>query len=278
MLWNHEIIERTKDNAMISLEDRGYQFGDGVYEVIRIYDGRFHSLKWHLDRLDYSMRELGIQPPFDRSALIADLQALIEKNQFHDDGKLYLQVTRGLQPRDHVYQSDLDAIYYATIDRFDKPFQMWEQGVKVTLQEDIRWLRCDIKSLNLLGNVIAKTKAQSAGYYEPLLHRDGIIRECGASNFFMVQDGKLLTHPLNHLILGGMTRKKVLKLAGELNIEVEEKEFPVEALEDADECFLTATPLEVVPIVQIDQQSLPIGPITKKLQQYYRESVIKDLY
>lgn len=276
MLWNHEIVERKKENAMVSFEDRGYQFGDGVYEVIRIYDGKLHALDWHLDRLFYSMEQLAIRTPFSRSTIIQLLKNLIEKNSFTSDGKLYLQVTRGMQPRDHAYKEGLDAIFYATVDRFDKPVEMWEKGVKVTLQEDIRWLRCDIKSLNLLGNVLARTKAQRNGFHEPLFHRDNIVRECGASNFYMIKDGVIHTHPTNNYILGGITRKKTLMFAGELGIPVEEREIAVEELQNADECFLTATPLEIVPIIQIDDLRVnnnEIGVITKRLHQYYRKRV-----
>ncbi len=276
MLWNNEIVERKSENAMVSFEDRGYQFGDGVYEVIRIYDGKLHTLDWHLDRLFYSMEQLAIRAPFSRPKIKQLLKQLIEKNQFTIDGKIYLQVTRGMQPRDHIYLEELDAIFYATVDRFDQPVDMWENGVKVTLQDDIRWLRCDIKSLNLLGNVLARTKAQRNGYHEPLFHRDGIVRECGASNFYMIKDGVIHTHPTNHYILGGITRKKVLWFANELGIPVKEREIAVEELKDADECFLTATPLEVVPIIQIDENPVNgngIGEITKRLQQYYRKRV-----
>ncbi|MFD2657602.1 D-amino-acid transaminase [Gracilibacillus thailandensis] len=276
MLWNHEIVERKAENAMVSFEDRGYQFGDGVYEVIRIYDGKLHALDWHLDRLFYSMEQLAIRAPFSRSEIKQLLKQLTETNKFTADGKLYLQVTRGMQPRDHVYMEELDAIFYATVDCFDQPVEMWEKGVKVTLQEDIRWLRCDIKSLNLLGNVLARTKAQRNGYHEPLFHRDGIVRECGASNFYMIKDGVIHTHPTNNYILGGITRKKVLMFAEELAIPVEEREITVEELQEADECFLTATPLEIVPITQIDHQPIDhnqIGKITKRLQQYYRKRV-----
>ncbi|SFL43972.1 D-alanine transaminase [Gracilibacillus orientalis] len=276
MLWKNEIVERKPENAMVSFEDRGYQFGDGVYEVIRIYDGKLHVLDWHLDRLFYSMEQLAIRAPFSRSEIKQLLKQLIEKNKFTIDGKIYLQVTRGIQPRDHVYMEDLDALFYATVDRFDQPVEMWDKGVKVMLQEDIRWLRCDIKSLNLLGNVIARTKAQRSGYHEPLFHREGIVRECGASNFYMIKDGVIHTHPTNHYILGGITRKKVLLFAKELEIPVKEREIKVEELQDADECFLTATPLEVVPIIQIDKNPVnnnEIGDITKRLQQYYRKRI-----
>ncbi|MDX8045614.1 D-amino-acid transaminase [Gracilibacillus sp. S3-1-1] len=276
MLWNKQIVERNAENTLVSFQDRGYQFGDGVYEVIRIYDGKLHALDWHLDRLFYSMEQLSIRAPFSRTEINQLLKELIKKNTFTLDGKLYVQVSRGIQPRDHVYLEELEAVFYATIDRFDKPVDMWEKGVKVTLQEDIRWLRCDIKSLNLLGNVLARTKAQKNGYHEPLFHRDGIVRECGASNFYMIKDGEIHTHPANHYILGGITRKKVLLFAAELGIPVHEREFAVEELHDADECFLTATPLEIVPIIQIDERPInqqQVGETTKKLQQYYRKRV-----
>ncbi|UOQ86763.1 D-amino-acid transaminase [Gracilibacillus salinarum] len=280
MLWNHEIVERKPENALVSFEDRGYQFGDGVYEVIRIYDGKFHVLDWHLDRLFYSMEQLAIRPPFTRTEIKELLKRLVAQNNFTADGKLYLQVTRGMQPRDHVYDEELDAIFYATVNKFDQPLEKWENGVRVTLQEDIRWLRCDIKSLNLLGNVLARTKAQRNGFYEPLFYRDGMVRECGASNFYMIKDGTIHTHPANNYILGGITRKKVIKLASELDIPVVEEMFSVEELQEADECFLTATPMEVVPVTHIDENQVgshTVGPVTRQLQQYYRKRVYDDL-
>ncbi|ENH96206.1 D-amino acid aminotransferase [Gracilibacillus halophilus YIM-C55.5] len=281
VLWNGKILDQDDKEVSVSYEDRGYQFGDGVYEVIRIYQGAIHLLDWHLDRLFYSMKEIDIVPPFTREQLIEQLRDVIKANQFQADGKLYIQVTRGEQPRDHLYEPNLQAVYYAIVTPFEKPVDMWENGVTVMLQEDIRWLRCDIKSLNLLPNVMARTTAQKNGYDEPLFYRDGIVRECGASNFFLVKDQALVTHPTDHHILGGITRKQVIRLAKELGIPVYEREIDLNELEKAHECFLTATPLEIVPITQIDEKKMnggAFGPITKKLFRYYQEKIPEDLF
>ncbi len=280
MIWNGKFLDKDNRDGLISFEDRGYQFGDGVYEVIRIYSGKIHLLEWHLDRLFYSMNEIGIIPPFTREGITDQLKELITRNQFREDGNIYLQVTRGAQERDHIYVENLDAIYYVKIDQVDRPNEWIENGVTVTLQEDIRWARCDIKSLNLLPNVMARTNAQRKGFNEALFYKNGIVRECGASNFFMVKNKTLVTHPANHSILGGITRKKVLDIARELEIPVEEREIKKEELEKADECFLTATSLEIVPILKIDEISINeerIGTLTKKLQKNYTEKIPESL-
>ncbi|WP_163539471.1 D-amino-acid transaminase [Gracilibacillus sp. YIM 98692] len=280
LIWNGKFLDKDNRDGLISFEDRGYQFGDGVYEVIRIYSGKIHLLEWHLDRLFYSMNEIGIIPPFTREGITDQLKELITRNQFREDGNIYLQVTRGAQERDHIYVENLDAIYYVKIDQVDRPNEWIENGVTVTLQEDIRWARCDIKSLNLLPNVMARTNAQRKGFNEALFYKNGIVRECGASNFFMVKNKTLVTHPANHSILGGITRKKVLDIARELEIPVEEREIKKEELEKADECFLTATSLEIVPILKIDEISINeerIGTLTKKLQKNYTEKIPESL-
>ncbi|WP_431803348.1 D-amino-acid transaminase [Halobacillus andaensis] len=281
ILWNGDIIDPEEKDGLISFDDRGYQFGDGVYEVIRIYKGAMHLLDLHLDRLFRSMKELNITPPLTREQFIDELGRLIGHNQFDQDGNLYVQVTRGLQPRAHIYNPGSKAVYYAKIDHFQKPVEILQNGVSVTVQEDIRWLRCDIKSLNLLPNIMAMTNAYHNGFYEPLFVRDGIVRECGASNFFLVKDGKVITHPANHFILNGITRLHVLRLAKELNLPVEEREIDRNELYTADECFLTATPLEVVPITHIDEHQVnggEAGRITRKLQKRYEQSISNDLY
>lgn len=276
ILWNGDMMSADKKDSLVSFDDRGYQFGDGVYEVIRLYKGKAHLLDPHLERLFRSMRELEILSPFTKEQLVQQLEQLIEKNQFNEDGNLYIQVTRGIQTRNHVYEPDLPAAYYAKIDRFPKPVDLIQNGVRVTVMEDIRWLRCDIKSLNLLPNVMAKTSAQRKGCYEPLFVRDGIVRECGSANFFLIKDGTLITHPANQLILNGVTRLHVLQLARELNVPVEEREIAREELYTADECFLTATPIEIVPITAIDDHQFnggEAGTVTKRLQKAYEQSL-----
>lgn len=276
ILWNGNMIIKEEKDSLVSFDDRGYQFGDGVYEVIRLYKGRAHLLDPHLERLFRSMKELDIVSPFTKEQLMDQLENLIAKNDFKEDGNLYIQVTRGIQPRNHVYDPDLTAVYFAKIDQFPKPLELIQNGVHVTVMEDIRWLRCDIKSLNLLPNVMAKTSAQRKGCYEPLFVRDGIVRECGSANFFLIKEGVLITHPANNLILNGITRLHVLQLAKKLAIPVEEREIAREELYTADECFLTATPIEIVPITAIDDHIVnggEVGVITRKLQAAYEQSL-----
>ncbi|MDQ0242782.1 D-alanine transaminase [Bacillus fengqiuensis] len=276
ILWNGDMITADQKDSLVSFDDRGYQFGDGVYEVIRLYQGRAHLLDPHMERLFRSMKELEIVSPFTKEQLVDQLEKLIAKNHFDEDGNLYIQVTRGIQTRNHVYEPDLTAVCFAKIDRFPKPLDLMQNGVRVTVMEDIRWLRCDIKSLNLLPNVMAKTNAQRKGCYEPLFVRDDIVRECGSANFFLIKDGVLITHPANNLILNGITRVHVLQLAKELAIPIEEREIAREELDTADECFLTATPIEIVPITAIDEHKVnggDAGVITKRLQAAYEQSL-----
>ncbi|KFN04647.1 D-amino-acid transaminase [Bacillus clarus] len=276
ILFNGRMINTKEEQPIVSLEERGLQFGDGIYEVFRLYNGKPHLLDLHLERFFKSMKEIQIKPPFTKEELIEQLEQLIEKNQFRDDGNVYLQISRGVQPRNHVYEPDLKSTYFANIVAFPRPTTTMNEGIKVTVEEDIRWKFCHIKSLNLLPNIMIKNKINGQGYQEAILVRDGIVTEGCHSNFFMIKNDKLITHPADHFILHGITRHHVITLAKELHIEVEEHEFSLQEVFDADECFFTATPLEIFPVVQIGDEQFRDGirgPITKKLQAAYEESI-----
>ncbi len=275
ILWNERIIDAHKQNPYIDLEERGLQFGDGVYEVIRLYKGNFHLLEPHLTRLYRSMEEIELSLPFSKAELIVLLYKLIEKNHFHEDGTIYLQVSRGIQARAHAFSFDLPPTIYAYISKKERPSLWIEYGVRAISEPDVRWLRCDIKSLNLLPNVLAYTKAERKGCKEALLVRNGIVTEGSHSNFFLIKNGTLYTHPANHLILNGIVRQYTLSLANKLKIPVQEELFSIRDVYHADECFFTGTTIEILPMTHLDGTAIQnghVGPITKLLQKSFVQS------
>lgn len=201
-----EIVDR--EIATVDIEDRGYQFGDGVYEVIRVYNGKMFTAKEHLNRLQESAEKISIQIPYQPSELEEMLKGLIEKNGLAN-GIIYMQFTRGTSPRNHAFPHNVAPTFVAYTRKVDRPVSSMQEGIKAIFIEDIRWLRCDIKSLNLLGNLLAKQKAVEAGCFEAIQHRGNIVTEGSSSNVAIVKNGTVITHPANNLILNGITRQKV---------------------------------------------------------------------
>ncbi|WP_379970523.1 D-amino-acid transaminase [Ectobacillus sp. sgz5001026] len=277
ILFGSTFMDTRVEQPSISIEDRGLQFGDGIYEVIRIYDGAFHLLEPHLSRLYRSMNAIDIHPFFTKDELIHSLYELVKKNQFTGSGYVYLQISRGVQPRNHHYSDELTGTFYAYVGKMERPVAKMQTGIKACTVEDIRWLHCDIKSLNLLPNVLARTNAERTGYDEALFVRgNGIVTEGSSSNFFFVKDGTLYTHPADNLILNGIARQHVLSLAEALSIPVKEEEFEVANVLEADECFFTSTGIEVTPLIQLDGVTVgggTLGPISKQLQVAFEESI-----
>ncbi|PFE02333.1 D-amino-acid transaminase [Bacillus cereus] len=275
VLWNDQIIDTNKTEPYIQLEERGLQFGDGVYEVIRIYKGNIHLLDPHLTRLYRSMDEIELTLPFSKAELITLLYKLLENNTFQEDGTIYLQVSRGVQHRVHTFSFDVTPTIYAYISKKERPALWIEYGVRAISEPDTRWLRCDIKSLNLLPNILAATKAERKGCKEALLVRNGIVTEGSCSNFFLVKKGILYTHPANHLILNGIVRQYILSLANKLQLPVQEGLFSIRDVYNADECFFTGTTVEVLPMTHLDGTAIQdgqVGRITKLLQKTFMQS------
>lgn len=272
-LWNDQMMP--KDEVRIDPEDRGYQFGDGVYEVIRVYRGKTFAEKAHMDRLKRSLQELRIPFSYSEEDLSKRFQELIEAERV-TDGIIYLQVTRGTAPRSHAFPEKATANLVAYASSYPRPVEMIEQGGEAVLFEDIRWLRCDIKSLNLLGAVLAKQSAKERGAVEAIQHRDQVVTEGSASNVFIIKEGTLYTHPSNHLILNGITRQIVIKLAEELGIPLQEVPFRVDDLLTADEAFITGTTTEVTPIIRVEGKEIGSGKpgeITRKLQAAFEREI-----
>jgi len=271
---NGKLIDRSE--AKVDIEDRGYQFGDGVYEVIRVYNGKMFTVKEHLVRFVKSSVSIGISLPVTLEQLMNLLEELIEKNKLHE-GIIYMQLTRGVAPRNHAFPSkEVPSALTAYSKEIARPVESMKLGVKTILTEDIRWLRCDIKSLNLLGNLLAKQKAAEEGGYEAIQHRGENVTEGSSSNIFIVKNGVVFTHESDHLILKGITKDVILKVCLDNNIPVEERTFTLEELAGADEVFLSSTVSEVMPIVQIGDKKVnegQPGPVTKKLQKLFTQEI-----
>ncbi len=265
-----------REDLKVSIDDRGYYFGDGVYEVIKVYGGKMFTAHEHFSRLFESAEKIKITIPFNESELMDTANELIKVNNI-SDGHLYIQVTRGSSSRQHNFPGpEVLPIVTAYAIETKRPVANMEKGIAVKSVEDIRWLRCDIKSLNLLGSVLAKQEAHEAGCFEAVLHRDGYITEGSSTNMFGIKDGKVYTHPASNLILNGITRQVVLSICYNLEIPVVEMPFTLEEAYEMDELFLTSTTSEVMPITTIDGRSMSggtPGPITVRLQKAFHQRI-----
>ncbi|MFB9758495.1 D-amino-acid transaminase [Ectobacillus funiculus] len=279
VLFEEQFVDTRQAKPSIDMEERGLQFGDGVYEVIRLYEGTFHLLGPHLARLYRSMEEIELIPHFSKALLVKWLYELVEHNEFTGNGNVYLQVTRGVQSRSHAYAANTKPTLYAYLTKKERPTDEMLRGIHACTEQDIRWLRCDIKSLNLLPNVMAKTNAERKNCQEALLVRSGIVTEGSSSNCFIVKNGTLYTHPANHLILNGIVRQYILSLAVKLGISVREEVFSVRDVLQADECFITGTTSEITPVTHLDGTAIShgiVGRVTRQLQTSFQESLPGD--
>lgn len=253
-------------------EDRGFLFGDGVYEVIRTYRGRPAFWDDHYTRLSRSAGEIQIPLWFDRKTFEGILLSGIRQAGL-DELKIYIQVTRGVAPRDHAFPTDCDPTVFMAFRAIGKlPSFFQDDGVAAITVPDIRWGRCDIKSLNLLPNVLAKQRAKEAGVFEAIFVRDDMVMEGATSNVFMVQEGRVSTPLINHQVLAGVTQKHVIQLVSELGKEMDCRPISLEELRVSDEVFLTGTTIEVLPVVSIDGRKIGEGKpgvFTQKLQRKF---------
>ena len=262
-------------SANISPFDRGFLFADGVYESIRTYNGKLFRYKDHLDRLKKSIKEIRIDfKEFDSLENI--IYELIKKNNIESEALVYLQITRGSAiPRTHSFPKEkISPTLFVSVKEFTEDFEEQSKGVKVILQEDIRWLRCDIKSTSLLPVVLASQKATEENAVEAILVRDGLITEGTHTNFFAVKNETVFTAPKSRLILEGITRKVVLEFCEKFKIECCEEFINKDDLKSFDEFFITSTTKEITPVTSIDywtiNQGEP-GKITKSLQAVFKK-------
>jgi len=264
------------DEISISPDDRGFLFGDGIYEVIRAYHGVPAFWKEHCTRLVRSAKEIqlpiSIKPQDFHSLLLTGLQ-----QSGYAEGKIYIQITRGAAPREHGFPVNTNPTVFLSFREMSAlPIEMTRQGVKVITVPDIRWDRCDIKSLNLLPNVLARQQAQEAKVFEAIFVRDGLVIEGATSNIFIVKGGKLRTPERNYFVLSGVTQQQVINLAQEKGQDVQFDRMTLDALYDADEVFLVGTTIDVLPVVYVDGQKINNGipgPMTSALQQRFTDLV-----
>jgi D-alanine transaminase len=266
------------EHAMVSVEDRAFLFADGIYEVVRVYGGRPFCMEEHLQRLAYSAREIRL-PELDLAELDQAARRLLALHNL-SEATIYIQVSRGAyDPRTHAFPTGPVRPSVVIIARpFTDAGHLRVQGVRAITTPDQRWARCDIKSVALLPNVLAKQRAVEAGAYEAIFVRDGYAIEGSSSNFMAVLDGEIRTYPRCNYILGGITREVVLRLARELGYRVREEGVPVEALSRCSELWVTSTTSEVMPIVEIDGRPVGDGrpgPVAQALQAAYRKLALQ---
>jgi len=266
------------EKAQVSVFDRGYLLGDGVYEVIPVYAGNAFLLGRHLQRLQNSLDGVRIENPFSNETWTNIINNLIAQNNGGDQA-LYLQVTRGVAPRDHLFPTDVAPSVYMMSNALQPVAESWKvEGIKAITTADIRWMRCDIKAITLLANSMMKQLAQDAGAQEALLIRDNYLTEGSASNAYAVIDGVIFTAPKDEKVLPGITRDLIIELAAKADMPLHERAISESALRNADEIWISSSTKEVVPITLLDGEIVGTGkpgPIWQQMdalfQQYKQE-------
>jgi D-alanine transaminase len=247
------------DEARVPVLDRGFIFGDGVYELIPVYSRVPFRLDEHLARLERSLGETGIRNPHSRPQWRDLLYRLIDEQPFEDQG-VYLHVTRGVAKRDHAFPKDVEpTVFMMSNPLVNPPREQVEQGGIAVSAQDYRWLRCDIKSLSLIGNCMLRELAAQAGATESILFRDGKLTEASASNVFVVKDGVIAAPPKSNLILPGITYDVVVELARANGLPIELREVSEAEVRAADEIWVTSSSKEVFPIVALDGRKVGDG-------------------
>ncbi len=264
------------DKASIPLEDRGFLFADGIYEVLRFYHGRPFRLQEHLERLNHSIEGTRLPRIPDLDQLAEIIEQVRTLNDL-DDAEAYIGYTRGPEhPRSHPFPVQAHpTLFVMPLPVHPLSADTFERGVPAITHPDLRWARCDIKSIMLLPNVLAKQQARERGAHEAILVRDGIVTEGSTTNMFAVIDGILRTHPGNQRILGGISRLVTLELANEMGLAVQQEAFTVEEMFGCQELFLTSTTSEVLAITSVDGQTIANGvpgPITQQLLAGFRRA------
>jgi D-alanine transaminase len=262
------------DQAHVSVLDRGFIFGDGVYEVIPVYSRRPFRLPQHLQRLARSLDAIRLANPLTDSEWMRLIGEIVARNA-GDDQSVYLQVTRGVARRDHAFPKEAKQTVFVMSGPLVTPArELVDNGVGCITATDYRWLKCDVKSVSLLGNCLLRQSAADAGAAEVVLFRDGSLTEASASNVFVIRKGTLLSPPKSHLILPGITYDVVLELAEAVGIPIELRAIPEREVRGADELWLTSSTKEVLAIVALDGKPVGTGkpgPVFKKLYPAFQE-------
>ena len=263
-------------DAKVSYEDRGYVFGDGIYEYIRAYEGKLFTVKEHFERFLRSANEIGLDLGYTVDELIDLVRQLLNENNVKNGG-IYIQATRGVAPREHSFPTPpTKPVIMAFTKSYDRPYEQLENGVYGVTTEDIRWLRCDIKSLNLLGNVLAKEYAVKYNATEAIQHRGETVTEGASSNVYAIKDGAIYTHPINNFILNGITRRVIKWIDEDYGIPFKEETFTADSLKTADEVIISSTSAEVMPVIKVDGDDIgngKVGDVTRKLQEGFNKYI-----
>lgn len=261
------------DQAKISIFDRAVNFGDAIYEVAGVLDGKLIDFEHHMQRYANSLEKLQITSPLSQQQILEAFRQLVERNQL-DEGLVYMQVTRGVAERDFIWPDDIEPnVFMFTQSKESVENEAAESGITLASTDDIRWARRDIKSVNLLAQVLAKKVAADAGAYEALMvDADGFVTECGSTSFFIVKGDLILTRPLSNDILPGVTRRAVVALCTKHDLRLVENRFTLEEALNADEAFISGASSYVLPVVKIDDRQISggkPGDLTRKLRQIY---------
>ena len=264
----------TTEERVLGVEDRGFQFGDAVYEVFKFLRKRPIFLTDHYRRMEQGLHAIDIPSPWDEVYFRSVIAELLERTAF-DDGIVYVQITRGEAERAHFYPDAMQptVVAYSRAFRFPDAAKK-ERGIRLITTKDRRWKDCDVKSVNLLPNALAKKKAQRAGADEALFLDGDVITEGASSSFFAVRGGKVITHPLDEHILPGVVRDRVIGLALGAKVRVDERPLRETELFDLDEAFITSTTQGVMPVAEIDGRVIGNsrrGEVTSTLQALFEE-------
>ena len=269
---NGEFVD--KDSAKISIFDRGFIFGDGIYEVVPVINSIIVEKDGFWDRFQRSLNEISLNLPYTNDEFESILNNLIEINSLKEGG-LYIQITRGVAPRDFSFVKGVKP----TIMAFAFSDSVLEHpaaksGITIISTPDIRWKRRDIKSISLLGQCYAKNQATIAGADECFMVEDGYVTEAGSSSAFIIKDGTLITKPLSNEILPGIRRNRLLNLAKQIGLQIQERKFSMDEVYNADECFISAATIILLPVIKADGKAInggKIGEYTIKLRELYKE-------
>ena len=262
------------EEARVPVLDRGFIFGDGVYELIPVYSRAPFRMDEHLARLEKSLAAVRIRNPYAREKWREILLALIAKQPWDDQG-VYLQVTRGVAKRDHAFPAGVEPTVFVMCNPLvNPPMELVEKGAAAVSAVDYRWHRCDIKSISLIGNVLLRQVSADAGAVETILFRDGRLTEASASNVFVAKNGLLLSPPKSNLILPGITYDVVVEIAQAVKIPLEFRDVTEAEVRGADEIWLTSSSKEILAVVALDGKPVgdgKPGPLFRKAWQGYQE-------
>lgn len=278
-LWKGNIVD--KEDMRIDFNDRGYQFGDGIYEFVRVYNGKLFALEEHLDRFENSAKLLELNMNYSRDEMRGFFEEMVRANEL-DSGNIYIQITRGDgTARNHNYPpyDQQKSVISGCAAHYYRDNKKINEGVKATLYRDLRWQMCNAKSLNLLPNCMAIADAKRRGADKAILYRNGYITEERAGNVMIVKNGQIFTTPDSGEILPGITKLLVLRICRKYHIPFEERKFTIQELMEADEVIVTDTKTECCPVIQIEDRVIgngARGPVTKFLDEKYQELIVEQ--